>query len=355
MTNNRARIIAFHLPQFHPITENDEWWGKGFTEWTNVAKAKSLFPGHKQPYLPGDLGFYDLRLSETHHGQAELARRFGVEGFCYWHYWFAGRRLLERPVETMVSAKVDIKFALSWANQTWSGIWHGAPNRILMEQTYPGIEDYKAHFNALLPFFRDERYIRVGGKPLFCVYRPKDIPDTDVFVETWQDLARKNGLDGIFFVALRFLRESRTSELGYYDAVTTLRPTFRDHLAPQFLRRLLNNRKFKLAPNLHSYDKAVKTAFLGDYEDTFPCVATGWDNTPRSGRSGHVYFGSTPEKFGQHLRDAIQTLKNESDDRKIVFVRSWNEWAEGNIVEPCARYGDGYLQQIKNAISQPVP
>lgn len=353
MGNKHARVIAFHLPQFHPIPENDEWWGRGFTEWTNVAKALPLFPGHKQPLLPGDLGFYDLRLPEAHHSQAELARDFGLEGFCYWHYWFAGRRLLERPVETMMTEGVDVKFALSWANQTWSGIWHGAPNRILMEQSYPGVDDYKAHFHSLLRFFQDERYIRVEGKPLFCVYRPKDIPDTDVFIETWQKLARENGLDGIFFVALRFQRESKTAELEHYDAITTLRPTFRDHVLPATLRRFLNNKQYRLLPHIHSYDRAIEAAFGDDYEDTFPCVSAGWDNTPRSGRGGHVYLGTTPKKFGRHLRDAVATLKNEPAERRIVFVRSWNEWAEGNVLEPCRQHGQGYLEQIKQVVWAP--
>ena len=176
MNHTTPRLIAYYLPQYHPIPENDGWWGRGFTEWTNVAKARPLFRGHYQPHIPADLGFYDLRLPEVRQAQAELARQAGIEGFCYWHYWFAGKRLLERPFnEVLASGKPDFPFCLAWANATWTGIWYDAPDRILMEQTYPGQDDHKAHFNALLPAFLDERYIRGGWKanlPGFPAFRP---------------------------------------------------------------------------------------------------------------------------------------------------------------------------------------
>ena len=197
-----ARLIAFYLPQFHPIPENDLWWGAGFTEWTNVAKAKPLFQRHYQPRSPADLGYYDLRVPEVRVAQAKLARDAGIEGFCYWHYWFAGKRLLERPFnEVLNSGEPDYPFCLGWANESWSGIWHGAPNRILMEQTYPGTQDYERHFYAVLDAFQDARYIRVRNKPLFVIYRPLEIPKCSAFLEQWQTLASKNGLDGIHFVA----------------------------------------------------------------------------------------------------------------------------------------------------------
>jgi lipopolysaccharide biosynthesis protein len=173
-----TRIIAFYLPQFHPIPENDAWWGTGFTEWTNTTKAKPLFPGHYQPHVPADLGFYDLRVPETREAQASMARSYGVEAFCYHHYWFAGKRLLERPLaEVLQSGRPAFPFCLCWANQTWSGVWHGAPDRILVEQTYPGEEDHRVHFSALLPAFTDKRYLLVDGKPLFVVYDPWEIPE----------------------------------------------------------------------------------------------------------------------------------------------------------------------------------
>src|SRR6266498_1716919 len=163
MSENEIRLIAFYLPQYHPIPENDEWWGKGFTEWTNVAKARSLYRGHRQPNLPADLGFYDLRLAESRFAQAELAQKYGIEAFCYWHYYFGnGKRLLERPFQEVLSSKKpDFPFCLAWANQTWTGIWHGSPNKILIEQIYPGLEDFKQHFYQVLPAFTDDRYLRI--------------------------------------------------------------------------------------------------------------------------------------------------------------------------------------------------
>ena len=219
MTNVRA--IAFYLPQFHPIPENDEWWGKGFTEWTNTAKAKPLFPGHYQPHVPADLGFYDLRLTETRIAQAEMAAEYGIEGFCYWHYWFAGKRLLEHPFsEVMQSGKPNFPFCLGWANDTWSGIWHGAPNRILIEQTYPGLEDYKNHFNSLLSAFTDDRYITVDGKPVFLIYKPHKLPDPIQFTDYWRELAHQAGLKGLHFIAsLQDERVWKPEKFGF-DAIT---------------------------------------------------------------------------------------------------------------------------------------
>ena len=199
----KARALAFYLPQFFPIPENDAWWGPGFTEWTNAARARPLFRGHMQPTLPADLGFYDLRVAETRHAQGELARRYGVEGFIYWHYWFGGGdRILERPFrEVLSSGEPDIGFALAWANQTWTGTWHGAADRVLKQQTYPGPEDDAAHFETLLPAFRDDRYLRIHDKPLFYVFRPEELPDAAAFVDRWQAMARNAGLDGIYLVA----------------------------------------------------------------------------------------------------------------------------------------------------------
>jgi lipopolysaccharide biosynthesis protein len=179
-----SRLIAFYLPQFHPIPENDEWWNKGFTEWTNVAKAKPLFVNHYQPRLPADLGFYDLRVPETRLAQAEMAEHYGIEGFCYWHYWFAGKRLLEKPFNEILRLKEpDFPFCLAWANQSWSGIWHGCPDKILIRQTYPGIDDYRDHFYALLDAFGDARYLTIDNKPIFLVYQPHALPDSRQFTD----------------------------------------------------------------------------------------------------------------------------------------------------------------------------
>jgi lipopolysaccharide biosynthesis protein len=197
---NKVRIIAFYLPQFHPTPENDEWWGKGFTEWTNVVKTKPLYKGHYQPRIPTELGFYDLRLPEARKAQADMAREYGIGGFAYWHYWFGGRRILERPFNEMLkSGEPDFPFCLAWANHTWTGVWVGLSDKILIEQSYPGQDDYINHFYAVLAAFKDTRYIKVDNKPLFYIYNPNDIPDCTEFIRIWNSLAKENGLEGIYF------------------------------------------------------------------------------------------------------------------------------------------------------------
>lgn len=218
-----TRMIAFYLPQFHPIPENDEWWGKGFTEWTNTAKAKPMFPGHYQPHVPADLGFYDLRLPEARLAQAELARQYGIEAFCYYHYWFAGKRILDLPFnEVLESGQPNFPFCLCWGNQSWTGVWHGAPNRMLIEQTYPGMEDHRRHFEYLLRAFLDPRYIRVDGKPVFVVYSPKELPDSMAVTDLWRDLAVRAGLPGLFLVAEHKSPDWDPKNAGF-DAVINVR------------------------------------------------------------------------------------------------------------------------------------
>jgi hypothetical protein len=202
-SNDRStRLIAFYLPQFHPVPENDAWWGKGFTEWTNVTKARPLFRGHYQPRLPADLGYYDLRVPEVREAQAELARNNGIEGFCYYHYWFAGKRILERPFQEVVSSgKPDFPFCLCWANQTWTGIWHGAPGRVLVEQTYPGAQDNREHFMAVCSAFLDSRYLQIDSRPIFVIYKPLEFLEVSRFIKQWQELAIEIGLPGLHFIA----------------------------------------------------------------------------------------------------------------------------------------------------------
>jgi len=355
-----ARLIAFYLPQFHPIPQNDEWWGPGFTEWTNVAKARPLFRGHVQPHIPADLGFYDLRLPETRAAQAELARRYGIEGFCYWHYWFAGQRLLERPFnEVLASREPDFPICLGWANQTWTGVWHGAPNRVLIEQTYPGVTDYVNHFNELRPAFEDSRYIRVDGKPLFIVYCPWEMPDTWEFTDCWRSMAEKTGLGGMFFVG-RAPEDWIPVEHGFdgsftwrsYISTASAHPLavmldkIRERIRGR-VRRLINVR-----PTVVKYRNVVERAFVREPHrpDRFPVVVPNWDNTPRSGVRGLVFQGSTPELFGRYLSEAIHRVASNDEEHRIVFLRSWNEWAEGNYVEPDIEFGHRYLQAISQAL-----
>ena len=356
---NKSRIIAFYLPQFHPIKENDAWWGKGFTEWTNVAKARPLFPGHVQPRLPGDLGFYDLRLPETRDAQAALALENGVEGFCYWHYWFGGRRLLERPFnEVLASGSPSLPFCLGWANETWSGIWHGSPNKILIEQTYPGEDDDRRHFEYLLTAFQDQRYIRVNGKPLLVIYKPLKVLNPQTRFEFFRNLAVKAGLPGLYIVGVNMGDFDDPSSLGLDGAImSTLGQVSPSPMLRRLQRLYWGIRRRMPAASLRviDYETGVRDLIpnLRSFNfDAFPCVVPNWDNTPRSGERGLVLTGSTPEKFRPHLRKAIDSVQHNESDKKIVFLKSWNEWAEGNFVEPDTIYGHGYLKVIREENSK---
>ncbi|WP_462266502.1 glycosyltransferase WbsX family protein [Mucilaginibacter sp.] len=355
----KARVIAFYLPQFHPIPENDEWWGKGFTEWTNTGRAKKLFKGHYQPRVPADLGYYDLRLPEVREAQAEMAKYAGVEGFAYWHYWWAGKRLIERPFqEVLASGKPDLPFSLAWANETWSGVWLGNPGKILMEQTYPGPKDYEAHFYALLDAFQDPRYMRVDDKPVFTLYKPFKLPDAKAYIEQWNELAIKNGLKGIYFVGcsgVPSLEINKILEMGF-DAVNTngaydARCTIEGRLVQNIKLKLMEKVGGVLL-NRYKYKDVVKH-MLSDkdkLENVFPSILPQWDNSPRSGRRSVIYTGSTPELFKKHVAEAVQLVSHKKDDHKVIFLKSWNEWAEGNYVEPDMVYGYGYLDALKEVL-----
>jgi lipopolysaccharide biosynthesis protein len=386
MNQTSARLIAFYLPQFHPIPENDEWWGNGFTEWTNVAKARPLFPGHYQPHVPADLGFYDLRVPETRQAQADLARKAGIEGFCYWHYWFAGKRLLERPFnEVLSSGEPDFPFCLGWANQSWSGIWHGSPKKILIQQTYPGPEDHERHFYANLPAFQDARYIRVEGKPLFLIHSPEELLNPEAFFEQWRNLALKNGLLGIHFVANLFHghQDYNPEQLGF-DAVTICNPSrirwgSKFEIALARLNMFSNNggkpsgwpskilaaagackrkalskyRQLRGYPT-YVYDYADAMLFFQEtdlpFKTVYPSVIPNWDNSPRSGGRATILTNSTPELFRRHLRDALRQAADLPAGRRIVFVKSWNEWAEGNYLEPDLKFGHRYLDVVREEV-----
>jgi lipopolysaccharide biosynthesis protein len=355
----RARVIAFYLPQFHPIPENDAWWGKGFTEWTNVAQAKPLFPGHRQPRVPSELGFYDLRVHETRTQQSALAREHGVEGFCYWHYWFEGRRLLERPfMEVLESGEPEFPFCLGWANQSWTGVWHGAPDRVLVHQTYGGELDARRHFEAVLPAFRDPRYLLVDGCPIFVIYMPHEMPQLQLFVAAWRDWARAAGLHGIFFVGVNDIGWSATNH--GLDGTIIANPWRvmqgrKRSIVDRVTRRLPFGNDITLLawrclgwPACIPYRDVVRFAVPQLGASEFPTVLPNWDNTPRSGRAGVVFTGSTPRQFKKHLEGALEQVRSRSFDRRLIFLKSWNEWAEGNYVEPDIEYGRGYLEAIRD-------
>jgi len=352
MDDPLARLIAFYLPQFHPIPENDDFWGGGFTEWTHLAAARPLYRGHDQPKLPGELGFYDLRLPETRVAQAELARRHGIEGFCYWHYWFGGRRVLERPFqEVLDSGAPDFPFCLGWANASWTGVWYGAPERILIEQTYPGAYDYAAHFASILPALEDARYIRVENKPLVLVFQPGELPDANAFCAQWRELAERAGLPGLHLVGFGGKKWDPTQS-GFDGSVLhgPQPPRRRRRLAR--LRTWLRQRTG--GPRVYPYREYIRSCFPKrlDSPRDYPVALPNWDNTPRSGPRGFVFDGSTPELFREHLREAITRVTDRPREQRIVFLKSWNEWAEGNYLEPDRDRGLAYLEVVRDEVER---
>ena len=382
----KARVIAYYLPQFHPIPENDAAWGKGFTEWTNVAKAKPLFRGHYQPRIPADLGFYDLRMPEIREQQAELAREAGIEGFCYWHYWFGnGKMLLQRPFEeVLASGKPDFPFCLCWANHSWTTkTWDKDKSRksdsMIAEQLYLGEEDDIAHFNYCLPAFRDHRYITVEGKPVFGIYEPFHHPHARRFMETWRRLAAENGLKGIYFYAItrsaNFNRFMPDGSVG--RVMPDLKSSAEDYRAMLAQGYDALNSYGQVRAEMAYYNKYVNLALIGlrkylpfipatrfrykrliknylspedSWNNIFPTVMPQWDRSPRTGKNEGIYVDATPQYFEQHLREALKLIEKKDMDHRIIFLRSWNEWAEGNYVEPDLKYGHGFLDAIKKVV-----
>ncbi|MDZ7957154.1 MAG: glycoside hydrolase family 99-like domain-containing protein [Aulosira sp. DedQUE10] len=359
--NNLIKAIAFYLPQYHPIPENDAWWGKGFTEWTNVTKAKPLFSEHYQPHFPTDLGFYDLRLPEARQAQAHLAKAYGIHGFCYYHYWFNGKRLLERPFnDVLASGEPDFPFCLCWANENWTRRWDGEDQYVLREQVYSE-EDDKLHMQWLAKAFQDPRYIRIDGKPLFLVYRISNIPNPLKTAETWREEANKQGIGDIFLCKVESIQADHgdPSLIGF-DASIEFQPDW-----TQLGQPLQRSRLWKLARRLGLANKAYAENNIYDYTTVvermlakptpdykrFPCVTPSWDNTARRKTGANILQNSTPETYERWLTEVIQkTLTNEYNE-KIIFINAWNEWAEGNHLEPCQKWGHAYLEATYRAIS----
>ncbi len=355
------RIIAYYLPQFHVINENNEWWGDGFTEWTSVKNALPLYKGHEQPKVPGDLGYYNLLEPDVRKSQADLAKDNGIEGFCYWHYWFGnGKRLLEKPINAVLeSGEPNFPFCFGWANESWKAkVWgeKGKSDKLLIEQKYPGKKDVIDHFYANLAAFKDSRYIRVEGKPIFLIYKPLALPKQQQFIAVWQELALKEDLKGIFFVghANRSDEIQDMLDLGF-NAVNIVRNGEWLHNKRFLYRNILSLIQYKLLnkPYIIAYKKIIK--LFTKPEDSrlniYPTLIPNWDHTPRSAKKGYLYHGSTPELFKEHINTVLESVKNKPLEHQIIFLKSWNEWGEGNYIEPDSKYGKSYLNTLKSALA----
>lgn len=353
-----VHTIAFYLPQFHPIPENDAWYGKGFTEWTNTAKASPLFPGHYQPHVPADLGFYDLRLAETRREQAKMAAKYGLSAFCYWYYWFGdGEQLLEMPVwEMYKDEQIRLPFCIAWANAKWKNkMWDSrGSNRILKEQKYLGEKDYTKFFYKVLPLFKDRRYYRVGGKLLFLVHQPLDCPDMDVFLKVWRNLAEKEKIGEFYFIGEDSACRAKNKILSLgFDAVYDNRVGGVHHDLPLYRKLILFVlRNLFKCPTVFRYKEAAKHMVLPDAADdkVFPVAAPNWDHSPRTGRASIIYHDCKPKYFYKLLIDTIDLISKKPNEKQIIFIKSWNEWGEGNHLEPDLKYGKGYLRALKKAV-----
>lgn len=366
------KVIAFYLPQFHAIPENDAWWGEGFTEWVNVKKAKPLFEGHEQPRIPYENNYYNLLEPDVMRWQITLAKEYGVYGFCFYHYWFDGHKLLEKPVESFLKdTTMELPFCLCWANEHWTNAWVSKENKVLIEQRYGEKEQWREHFEYLLPFFNDERYIKEDGKPVFVVYRPEIIDCLNEMLDYWQDLAKENGLQGIKFVyqhpSFYVLPNKDDSRFENY---IEYQPTFARTMIQSDKHRFLKKIKRKVALVLEKYCK-IDLRFVADnklkhidYDETweyilrhqpdekaFPGAFVDWDNTPRRGEKGIVYDGVSEEKFRRYMSAQIKNARSKYK-KDYIFLFAWNEWAEGGYMEPDESRGYGMLEALKAALTE---
>lgn len=364
------KVIAYYLPQFHCIPENDEMWGKGFTEWTNLRNAKPLFDGHNQPRVPLNDNYYNLLDDDVKKWQVGLANKYGIYGFCFYHYWFNGKQLLEKPViQFLKNKELDIHFCLSWANEPWTKAWVSKNDAVLYEQYYGREKEWQAHFAYLLPFFKDERYITRDGKPLFIIYRPEQIDCLNQMLDYWTALAKENGLTGISFafqhIDFEYAHNYDDSRFDYnieYEPLYAL-----DNLETKkkrFIQMLktIDDISFKFTNHkLSEYYLKVRKI---EYDSVWKsCIESGprskksiggafidWDNTPRRANKGVVYTGANPGKFENYFRKKINKIRTEYEVNDMIFLFSWNEWAEGGYLEPDTKYQYGYLESIEKVL-----
>lgn len=349
-TEPRVRAIAFYLSQFHPIPENDAWWGTGFTEWSNVTRARQNFDGHYQPHLPADMGFYDLRVPETRAQQAALAAAHGIHGFCYYYYWFAGKRLLERPIEEIrATGRPDFPYCFCWANENWTRRWDGADREILIAQN-PSPADDERLIRDVMPHFRDPRYIRVGGRPLFMVYRVEVMPDVRASAAIWRDVCRREGVGELYLCAAKTYGTGDPALYGF-DAVVEFPPhgtrtqpinSQVDLVNPDYGGQVVDYRRFVL-------ETLVRPEPPYRVHNT---VMPGWDNTARRPNLALTFVNATPEIYELWLREVVaRAVERQQGDERLVFINAWNEWAEGAHLEPDRRYRDQFLRATRRAVT----
>lgn len=351
LTDPRVKLIAFYLPQFHAIPENDQWWGAGFTEWTNTTKAIPRFVGHYQPRLPADLGFYDATRPEVLAQQAALAKQYGISGFCFHHYWFSGRRVLQRPLEVLLAnPSIDMPFCINWANESWTRRWDSQEQDILLKQEFPEGDDL-AFARSLEPLFRDPRYIRVNGRPLLLIYRPSQFPDPVKTVERWREHFTSAGLGNPYIASVQTLGSKGHQEYGM-DAAVGFPPFWTCFDIPMRSDVELLDRKFYGA--VRNYEEIAQATVAGYARDghVFPGVIPSWDNEARRPQRSTCFSGSTPAMYGRWLRTACATaLRKFSGEERLVFINAWNEWAEGAYLEPDRHFGHAYLAETRRVLT----
>ncbi|MBL7754696.1 MAG: glycoside hydrolase family 99-like domain-containing protein [Chitinophagaceae bacterium] len=374
MMKNSIKPIAIHLPQFHPVPENDAWWGKGFTEWTNVVKGVPRFEGHYQPHLPADLGFYDLRLAEARLAQEALAKEYGVYGFCYYHYWFNGHRLLHEPLDRkLMNPKEDLPFMMCWANENWTRAWDGGDKQILLKQNYSE-EDDRNHIRHLIPYFKDARYIRVNDKPIFAFYKPDLFPNMQRTLEIFREEARHEGIELhlIWFERWIGWHGEDVNQMGF-DAAIEFQPLsksmkeFLEHRGTQqpvyrklvkklnsYKRRVYKKLNLRVSP-VKPKDQVISYPDFVDFDlqrknplqKCYPGVSPMWDNSSRRVHlNATILDGSTPEHFRRWYHGKADRFEGIAGDDRFIFINAWNEWAEGNHLEPCQRWGKAYLEAL---------
>ena len=366
------KIIAYYLPQFHTIPENDEWWGKGFTEWVNVKKAEPLFKDHNQPRIPLHNNYYNLLDVETLKWQAEIAKKYGIWGFCFYHYWFGDKLLLQKPMEILLEhPEIDLPYCVSWANENWTNQWVSNSPKILIKQEYGDKDEWKNHFDYLLSFFKDKRYIKKNNKPVVVIYKPTNIEKINSMIDFWNTLARENGFEGICFMSqISYEAKEKFEYFKNIDYILDYQPTNTfielTRTKNRFIRSIKNSiKKFALMFGLDIEGKKLGGLKRYEYSDIWkkiidrkpqlpnsvPGCFVDWDNTPRKQNKGTVLLNSNPQNLKKYLKLQIDNCeKNYKKD--FMFMFAWNEWAEGGYLEPDTVYEESYLQAIKEALEE---